>query len=269
MKGATPHIAAASLVLPLLCGSQGTADGLLAVKAGRIITMAGAPISGGTILIADGKIKRIGTDIRIPEEAAVIEAAHGVVMPGLVDANARFAIRGDANEQSDEITPAFRISGAIDSDSKALKRAVQLGVTTLRIAPGNANVIAGSGAVIKSTGDTLDDMLVAEGRELTVVMGNDAASGNRIPRYQTPDSFYYRQPTTRMGVVWLLRKALFDTQMARKSGEELSPAQRTIADAMRGKVPIHVAVRSAVDIETTFHIADEFGLRRLVLLECT
>ncbi|MFQ6130433.1 MAG: amidohydrolase family protein, partial [Armatimonadota bacterium] len=49
----------------------------------------------------------------------------------------------------------------------------------------------------------------------------------------------------------------------------LSPAQRTIADAMRGKVPIHVTLRGAVDIETTFHIADEFGLRRLVLLECT
>ena len=60
----------------------------------------------------------------------MIDASNSVVMPGLVDANARYGLRGDANEQSLEITPGFCILDAIDPHSLQFQRATRLGVTT-------------------------------------------------------------------------------------------------------------------------------------------
>jgi imidazolonepropionase-like amidohydrolase len=255
-------------VTALACAGPGSAADVLAVKAARIITMAGPSLDGGTVLIRDGKVARIGRDLSIPEGATVIEVADGTVMPGLIDANAMFAFQGDPNEESEEVTPDFGVLEAIDRDSPDLKRAVQLGITTLRVAPGNANVIAGSGVVIKSCGASLDSLLVRKGGQLKVVMGNDSTQGNNTPRSRRPTSFYYRQPTTRMGVVWLLRQALFRVKTALGKGEALTPSDAAIAEALRGKLPVEISLRSAVDVETAFEVMDEFGLRRLVLVGC-
>jgi imidazolonepropionase-like amidohydrolase len=129
-------------------------------------------------------------------------------------------------------------------------------------------VDSASSEAIKAAGGRLDEMVVRDVDDLKVVMGNDSTYGNQIP-WERPTSFYYRQPTTRMGVVWLLRQALFNVRQAVKLGTALSPTQRAIADALQGKMPVEVALRSAVDIETTFTVADEFGLRNLVFSECT
>jgi imidazolonepropionase-like amidohydrolase len=259
---------AVGLIVPTCARSAPAAD-VLAVKAAHVITMAGPPLDGATVLIRDGKIVKAGRDAAIPQDAVVIDAPDATVMPGLIDANAFFPVRGDANEESAEITPDFQVLDAIDRDSPALKRAVQLGITTVRVVPGNADVIAGSGVVIKSFGASLGGMIVRQGGDLKVAMGNDSTDGNRTPRSGRPTSFYYRQPTTRMGVVWLLRQALFAVKTALGKGEALTPPQAAIADALRGKVPVEINLRGAVDIETAFQVADEFGLRRLVLVGCS
>lgn len=268
MRGTASRTTVIGLVALALCAAPGLAE-VMVVKAGRIITGAGKDLESGTILIQDGRITRIGADPSVPADATVIDAGDSVVMPGLVDANARYGVVGDPNEQSEEITPTFSIAGAIDLEEGALQRAVQLGVTTARVVPGNSNVVSGGGTVIKTSAPTLAETIIHTGPELTVIMGNDAASGNRTPRSGTPNSFKYRQPTTRMGVVWLLRQALFGTQESLRLGEELDERQQVFADALNGRTPVYVPVRSAIDIETTYTIADEFGLKRLVFVECT
>ncbi len=59
---------------------------LIAIKAGRVYTMAGAPIDGGIVIIRAGRIEAIGRDLAIPEGARVINRSDGVVTPGLIDA---------------------------------------------------------------------------------------------------------------------------------------------------------------------------------------
>ena len=139
------------LLFVLTFVASGRAE-VTAVKAGTILTMSGDPITDGVILIEDGKIAEIGTGIEIPVDANVIDAGKGVIMPGLVDASAVPPIRGDLNEQSNEITPVLRISNALDPKSKTLKRSVQSGVTTLLACPGRQNVIGGLGVIVKPTG---------------------------------------------------------------------------------------------------------------------
>ncbi len=239
-----------------------------AVKAGKILTISGAPITDGIMLIKDGKITDVGTGIEVPEKALVIDAGQKVVMPGLVDASGVPPVRGDLNEQYKEITPTIRISTALDPQSKILKRMVQTGITTLYVSPGWRNVIAGLGAVIKPTGKMPEEMIIKEDAALTVVMSMDSAYGNRIPRSQPPRNFYFRRPTTRMAIIWMLRKSFFDTQEYSKSKEKDDPDLEILASALDDKIPVRLNVRRAINIRTALKLAEEYDFQ-LVLDECT
>lgn len=247
-----------------LCGQERT----VAIKAGEILTVSGAPIKPGIILVQNGKIADIGTEIAVPQDASVIDASDAVVMPGLVDADALPPVRGDLNEQSGEITAALRISTALDPKSKVLKRIVQTGCTTLYIAPGGANLIAGLGVIIKPAGKTAAEMVIKDDAALKIVMGLDSTQGNRIPWSEPPANFYYRRPTTTMAVAWMLRKSFFDARQYIASHEKEDPDMEVVAAALQGEIPIRVAVRRAIDIRTALRIANEYGLS-LILDECT
>ncbi|MHC4734893.1 MAG: amidohydrolase family protein, partial [Planctomycetota bacterium] len=239
-----------------------------AIKAGKILTMSGSPITDGIILIKDGKITDIGTGIEIPEKASVIDAGKNIIMPGLVDASAVPPVRGDLNEQYKEITPTVRISTALDPQSKVLKRVVQTGITTLYVSPGLRNVIAGLGVVVKPTGKTPKDMIIKEDAALTIVMSMGPVSGNRIPRSQPPRNFYFRRPTTRMAIIWMLRKSFFDAQKYAASKEKDDPEMQILASALDDKIPVRLNVRRAINIRTALKLADEYDFQ-LILDECT
>jgi len=255
--------------LPLMMTSTSSAqEKTIAIKAGKILTVSGAPIKPGIILIQNGKIADIGTEIAVPQDASVIDASDAIVMPGLVDADALPPVRGDLNEQSSEITPALRISTALDPKSKVLKRIVQSGCTTLYVAPGGANLIAGLGVIIKPVGKTIGEMILKDDAALKIVMGSDSTQGNRIPWYEPPTNFYYRRPTTTMAVAWMLRKSFFDAKQYIAFHEKEDPNMEIVSAALKGKIPIRVAVRRAIDIRTALRIANEYGLS-LILDECT
>jgi len=241
---------------------------ITAVKAGRILTISGEPITDGVILIEDGKIAEIGTGIEIPEGAAVIDAGKSVVMPGLVDAGAVQPVRGDLNEQSSEITPTFRISDALDPQSKTLKRVVQTGVTTLFVSPGRQNVIGGLGVVVKPAGKIPQQMIVKDEAALRIVMDLDSTQGNRIPRGQAPANFYYRRPGTRMAVIWMLRKSFFHAQQQADTKQTEDPNLAVLSAALKDEIPIHVNARRAIVIRAALKVADEYNLK-LIFQECT
>lgn len=239
-----------------------------AVKAGRILTISGEPITDGVILIEDGKIVEIGTGIEIPEDAVVIDAGKSVVMPGLVDASAAAPVRGDLNEQSSEITPTFRISDALDPQSKALKRIVQAGVTTLFVSPGRQNVIGGLGVVVKPAGKIPQQMIVKDEAALRIVMDLDSTQGNRIPRREPAINFYYRRPGIRMAIIWMLRKSFFDAQQQADSEQTEDPNMAILSATLKDEIPIHVNARRAIVIRAALKVADEYGLK-LILQEFT
>jgi len=239
-----------------------------AVKAGRILTISGEPITDGVILIEDGKIVEIGTGIEIPEDAVVIDAGKSVVMPGLVDASAAAPVRGDLNEQSSEITPTFRISDALDPQSKALKRVVQTGVTTLFVSPGRQNVIGGLGVVVKPAGKIPQQMIVKDEAALRIVMDLDSTQGNRIPRREPAINFYYRRPGIRMAIIWMLRKSFFDAQQQADSEQTEDPNMAILSATLKDEIPIHVNARRAIVIRAALKVADEYGLK-LILQEFT
>jgi imidazolonepropionase-like amidohydrolase len=250
-------------------GAAHADDAVTAIKAGQIITISGKPIANGVILVKDGKIAEVGSAVKIPDGANVIDASSKVVMPGLVNATPIGIVRGDDNEQSSEITPTFRISAALDPKHKSIKRARQLGVTSFYVAPGSRNLIGGLGVVVKPRGRTAEDMIVKDDAAMFIMLGSASTYGNRIPRWMAPDNFYFRRPTTRMSVAWMLRDSFAKAQKYTQTKDRQPDAELDIiAAALKGDIPIHMGAFRSTDIRMAMSLAAEYGFKA-TLFGCT
>ena len=58
----------------------------IAIVGGRILTMTGAPIERGTIVVQGGRITAVGANVQAPTDAHVINAAGMTVTPGMINA---------------------------------------------------------------------------------------------------------------------------------------------------------------------------------------
>lgn len=134
-------------MLALLLALQVTA-----VKADRIITVAGKEIEGGVILVRDGKIEAVGENIEIPDGARVIEAA--VVMPGLVNPYGRTGLAGQGGS-ADQTAAEF-----LDPLSEGFLAEARAGYTTLVLVPTNG-LISGRVAAVKTRPGPVASMLIA------------------------------------------------------------------------------------------------------------
>jgi imidazolonepropionase-like amidohydrolase len=150
--------------LPIVCSMTALicnvviAQQPIAIKGGKIITMAGEPIEEGVILFRDGKILDVGKDLKIPVEAKVIDASGKVVMPGFIEAHSSQGM-SQANENN-PIVPYVSVLDSIDPMNSYFQRCRRNGVTTVLVSPGNSTIIGGQAAVIKTGGAFLDDMVV-------------------------------------------------------------------------------------------------------------
>ncbi len=133
---------------------------MLAIKGGKVYTITKGVIDGGTVLVDGGKIVKVGKRIKVPDDAEVIDVSGKVVMPGLVEAHCHIGISeekigwagSDGNEATDPATPHMRALDGIkaNADEGGLEAALKAGITTVQILPGSANVIGGTGVVVKT-----------------------------------------------------------------------------------------------------------------------
>ncbi len=247
-----------------------------AVIGGKIFTMSGEIIDNGIILIDDGKIKNIGKDFEIPEEAEITDVSGKIVFPGMIDAHTHLGIDEagvgwegrDFNEMSDPLTPHLRASDAVNPREEGMKSARENGITTVMTSPGSANVLGGEAAAIKTTGIVIDDMLVKD------PVGLKAAFGENPKRVYSERK---KSPQTRMAVAALLRESLMQAQdyLSEKESKlkNEEPFKRDIKNEsliriLNKEIPLKAHAHRADDIMTALRIAEEFDLN-LTLEHCT
>src|ERR1700675_122668 len=92
---------AIALTMLLAIGSfpaHAQGSNIIFIQNATILTVTHGNIEHGSILIRDGKIAAVGTDVKAPEGATVIDASGQFVMPGIVDCHSHIAIDGGVNE---------------------------------------------------------------------------------------------------------------------------------------------------------------------------
>ena len=220
------------------------------------------------ILLADGKIAAIGTDLTAPADAVIFDADGLDVFPGFVDAHTHIGLDGygigyegcDYNEMNDIWTPQLRAIDGINPRDPSLADARKAGVTCVCTGPGSANVLGGTFLAMKTVGERVDNMIVRDPVAMKCAFG------------ENPKRCYRDKcDSTRMSTAAFLRGALMQARDygARKQAANgditKMPAYNQKLEALlpvlAREIPLKAHAHQANDIFTALRIAREFDLR--------
>jgi len=130
----------------------------VALTNARIIPVVGAEIARGTVLIEDGKIAAVGTDVALPYDAMEVDCEGQVVFPGLIDPESWRGL--DVPNESLPVTPFLDVYDAINPAGVFFEESLRDGVTTVHVMPANNCVIGGLSRVVRPIGLSLAEMTV-------------------------------------------------------------------------------------------------------------
>jgi len=249
------------LLLFWLWGGFLQAQDPLVIKAGTVLVGDGRVLKDVVIVVQDGKIASVGKGYAGRAKGEVLDLADRVVTPGFIAANASMNVVKQMNEEGQETTPLMNLLYSIDPRADDFAKAWRSGVTCVYLAPGNLNVFSGTGTVLKTKGETPQEMLVRNRVHLKVVLGREPGRGNAPPRF-SPIYLRTRRPQNRMGVVFIIRDEL--ANLENKSGlpdSELTAEEILLRQALKGRMPLRIRARSYMDIKTAFRLMEEFGCR--------
>ncbi len=240
---------------------------MLCIKNGLLHTVAEKEPFTADILVDNGKIIAIGTELAVPENAEIIDISGLSVYPGFVDAHCHTGMEGygigyegeDINEMNDPVMPQLRAVDAINPMDPTLKKAALAGVTCIATGPGSANTLGGTFAAIKTHGKRVDDMIVRDPIAMKCAFG------------ENPKRCYRdKHISTRMSTAALIREALQKATIYMKqleaAGDDISkrPAYDAKSEALlpvlRREIPLKAHAHQANDIFTALRIAKEFNL---------
>jgi imidazolonepropionase-like amidohydrolase len=141
--------------------------GIFAITGARIVTVSGATIENGTVLIQDGRIAAVGATVSVPSNAERIDGRGLSVYPGMIDAATNLGLAEiplganatvDVAETGDMNANAKAIAG-INPHSSHVNVTRVNGITTVLSMP-LGGTIAGQTAVINLWGSTQGEMAV-------------------------------------------------------------------------------------------------------------
>ncbi|RMF79096.1 MAG: hypothetical protein D6744_09410, partial [Planctomycetota bacterium] len=156
-------------------------------------------------------------------------------------------------EQVSETIPHVSVLDSVNPYSSDFERLAASGVTTVYVSPDSASVIGARGAVLKTAGAPDRRVLVPQGAVKATVATDAARRGraNLMPPGRGPGvaTFMVRRPMTRMGIVWVFRKAFYDA-IRDGQGLPISGADAPPADALpilrrilAGEIPLRIHAR--------------------------
>jgi len=258
--------------MTLLLAASTAQQEVTAYTNARVLPGGKPAINNATLVVSGGKILAVGGEgVKVPDGAKVVDCKGATITPGLIDASFQSGnSTQDLNEQSEEVTPALRILDNIDPEDPLFKRARNNGVTAVHVMPGTRNVIGGLGCVIKTQGDDPKSMVIKEDASLRIVMGAEPSMSNRAIRGGRVNSIYYRRPTSRMGVIWEVRRAFYDAKEALTKTQGApgdappSPGTQVLTQVLQGKLTVVTTARSEQDLRTALRIAAEFGYETVI-----
>ena len=246
----------ASLTVPLAVEDEWT------IRAATVHPVSGKPIENGVVHVEGKKIAAVGKG---GGGGTVLECA--AVTPGLIDLAVQIDTGFASVEQSSETVARLAVADALDLFSYRWEAVLASGVTTALALPSDEDVIGGLGIVLKTGGEpTLAARTVRADAVLRGAIGSQPSAGNNAPRFTEPSSFYFRRPTTRMGVEWVFRKALYDTLQGVGADD---PASAADADVLRrvlaGELVLSIQAKATQDVRTAIYLKEEFGIPRVIL----
>ncbi len=245
----------------------------LLIQNATVMTVARGTIEGSSVLVRDGKIAAVGSDLRVPPGARVIDATGKYVTPGIIDAHSHIATDA-VNEGSIAVSSMVRIEDVIDPTDINIYREAAGGVTTSHTMHGSANPIGGQNAIIKHRwGEDAEGLrFQAAPPTIKFALGENVKRSNFSPQPGTER----RYPATRMGTMDVIRRTFIDAreykrkwdeyERRRRNERDLVPPERDLkleplVEILEGKRLVHAHSYRADEILQLIRMAEEFGFQ--------
>ena len=235
-----------------------------------IWTATGQVLQGQSIVIRDGVITAIGTNVSAPRGAAEIDGRGLTAMPGIVDEHTHTAMNGGSNEGTAPIVPEIRVIDDMNPYDFGIYQALSGGVTSTQVLHGSSNPIGGQSAIIKLRWG-LDDphqLLIADApRTVKFALGENVTRKNS----SSPTD---RFPGSREGVEAIYVQAFTAAQEYRDAWRAYERNPRSfrvpprrdlrleaLGDIMDGSIRVHAHSYRSDEILMLMRVAERFGFR--------
>ena len=239
----------------------------IAITGGKVYPVSGPAIDGGTVLIVNGKITAVGSNVAIPADAQRIDATGKVVTPGFVNSSTQLGVQEiaavsdtrDASAQGkDNIAAAFTVWEGLNPNSVMLAPARKEGITSFVVMP-TGGLVAGQAALVDVVPGTTTDMVIRAPVAMVAEIGDPQSAGLQA----------------RGELMVKLRELLEDTRFFQTHRQAFDRAEtrpfaasRLDLEAMipvvEGRIPLVVTVDREADIDAAMRLAREFNIKLII-----
>jgi imidazolonepropionase-like amidohydrolase len=252
-------------ILINLAGEPATAQ-TIAITGGTVYPVSGPKLEGATVLIRDGRIAAVGSNVTVPADASRIDASGRWITPGLFHANSSLGL-GDVgsvdatNEatHAGEVNAAFNVAEGLDPATPLIPIARLGGVTTALTGP-SSGLIPGQAVLIDLAGDHIEAMIARSPVAMVLNVSESSKSSGG---------------GSRAGVLERLRQLFADAQEydRRKSDFKHNQMQPLSAPAeelealgpvLKGELPVIAIANRASDIANALRLARDYRLRLVI-----
>ena len=253
-------IALVFLIFPVPAGE-------ILIKNATIHTLTGAgTLENADILISNGTISALGTDMDAPSAGKVIDASGKQVTPGLINAYTYLGIReisavegtDDISTRDEQFSAAFTVFSAVNPSSTLLPHNLIHGLTHAIVAPASEHhVFAGQGIVLQL------------GKPASVLNKSAAmfarlGGGSGEPGGGSRAASYLK-----------MHRALADTQEYGTNRHAVMSGNwrdmsldvhdlEALIPVIEGKLPLVVTVHRASDINALLELKKQFGFKLVI-----
>jgi imidazolonepropionase-like amidohydrolase len=278
-------VATFALLLIAIVNAQRSAIDTYAITNARIVPVSGATIDRGTVVIRNGLIDAVGTNVTAPPDARIIDGTGLTVYPGLIDSYTNLALpeaaaspspgggggaiffaapqprpaAGPNSTQPPGLQPEVMVEEIIRPGGTEIESSRNIGITTALTVP-RTGIWMGQSALINLAGDTPQQMIVRS--PVAMHVGFTPLRGG--------------YPGSLMGVFASLRQMMLDAQRYRDSVQLYDRAPRgmrrpevdrslaALLPVLEGRMPVVMLANSEREIARALDLAAEFKLRLII-----
>jgi imidazolonepropionase-like amidohydrolase len=245
----------------------------VALRDARVVTVSGATLERGTVLLRDGLIEAVGENVNLPPEAWVIEAKGLTVYPGLIDGLTPLEAPEAASRTTSSRTPStpsstpppvargpedrpstfswLRAADAFNAGDRRIEDARAAGFTNAVMFP-TSGIFAGQGAVLNLAGEKKRMVIATPAGQYVAFASRGYTSG--FPNSLMGALAYVRQVYLDAANYKLERQA-FERRLPGAKRPEYDRALEGVLDSPRVLLP----ARNAVELMRMARFAADLG----------
>ena len=239
----------------------------VAIVGGKVYPVSGPPIENGTVVITNGKISAVGTNVPIPAGAQRIDATGKIVTPGFVNSSTQLGVQEVAAVQptvdaaargKDNIASAFTVWEGLNPNSVMLAPARKEGITSFVVIP-TGGLIAGQAALLDVVPGTTSDMIIRAPVAMVAEVGDPQQAGL----------------TSRGELIVKLREVLDDARFFQTHRDAFDRAQtrpfsasrldlQALIPVIEGRLPMMITVDRESDIDAAMRLARDYNVKLII-----